>query len=373
MTDQASPVPVKYRYGSWNVRSIAGKNEESKRSLLCHQLGIYDFHLVCLQETRLITAKDHIVPNWGRSKSDPKDARCFHYHFANSSADEIKRKGKTWSHPDEKKRAKEKRDQPPLKPSTVGTAGVGFAWRHDLVRCREFRSVSSRLCWGHFEPQEAGGSKSFIAVSCYAPTLGNKEETIKFYLELDSEIVKLQRNFKKKYLYVAGDFNTSFGNNAIYLGKEMTHFRHPRENEKTSWNARKFLGFVKKKGFRVANIEKKCAKEKQGERPSDDTWSHPRTKRTSLKDLLITSNACYRQVKVCKPLGPWHSRILSDHRPIVWELDRKNANFQTRTEDESSYVPQINARNSSQGKGARNSTQTHPSGKNQNGGHKNDP
>ena len=121
MTGQASPIPVKYRYGSWNVRSIAGINEESKRYLLCYQLGLYDFHLVSLQETRLITKPDHIVPNWGRSKSDPRDAGCFLYHFANSSAEETKKEGKT----------------------NVGKAGVGFAWRHDLVRCREFRSVSS--------------------------------------------------------------------------------------------------------------------------------------------------------------------------------------------------------------------------------------
>ena len=152
------------------------------------------------------------------------------------------------------------------------------------------------------------------------------------------------------------------------------HFRSHREKERTNWNARRFLEFVKQKGFRVVNIEKKCAKEKKGERSSDDTWSHPKTQCTSLKDLLITSSACYKQVKICKPLGPWHGRILSDHRPIMWELDRRNSEFQTRNEDESSYIPQRNARNSSQGNSrARNSTQPHPSRENQTDGHKNDP
>ena len=137
---------VKYRYGSWNVRSLANNsrsknckslNEDLKRNLLCCQLGKFGFHLVFLQETRIVSKPDYFVPNWGYSKwSDLGEAQGSSYHFANSSAEETK---------------------------TGGKAGVGFAWQHDFVRCKEFRSFSPRLCWGHFEPQKSGGSKSFIS------------------------------------------------------------------------------------------------------------------------------------------------------------------------------------------------------------------
>ena len=293
MSDQAESIPVKFRYGSWNVRNLAGENEEERRRLLCYQLGLYGFHLVCLQETRLITSPDHFVPNWGETQwCDHGEMQGSFYHFANSSAE--------------------------LAKNGLGKAGVGFAWRHEMVRCREFRSVSSRLCWGHFEPQRPGGSKSFIALSYYAPTEGQKEETVKFYLELDLLLVKLKKNFKKQHFYVAGDFNTSFGNDAIYLGKPITYFRSAHANVRTNWKARKFLQFVKRKGLRAVNIEKKCRQKKGEQRSSDDTWSHPKTSKTSLKDLLITSSACYKQVRLCKPLGSWDWRMLSDHRPIMW-------------------------------------------------------
>ena len=304
MTDQALPTPVKYR--SWNVLSLAGKNEESKRHLLCYQVGLYGFHLVCLQETRIVSKPDYFVPNWGKSKwSDLGETRGCFYHFANSSTEVTK---------------------------TGGKAGVGFAWRHEIVRCREFWSISSRLCWGLFEPQRPGGSKSFIALSCYALTKGNKEETMKFYLDLDFLLVKLKKRFKKQHFYIAGHFNTSFGDSAIYLGKPITHFHSARANMRTNWNARKFLQFVKRKGFRAVNIEKKCAKQKKDEvRSSEDTWSHPKTKCSSLKDLLITSSTCYKQVQLCTPLGPWHRRMLSDHCPIMWELDRETQKSKNKT------------------------------------------
>ena len=138
---------------------------------------------------------------------------------------------------------------------------------------------------------------------------------MKFYHDLDCLLVKLKRKFGKLHFYVAGDFNTSFGDNAIYLGRPILLFRGACANVQANWNAQKFLQFVKQKNFRAVNIEKKCAKGKEGEvRKSDDTWSHPRTKCSSLKDLLITCNACYKQVRLCKPLGPWHICVLS---PII--------------------------------------------------------
>lgn len=322
---QPAPSPVKFRYGSWNVRDLSGKNEEYKRNLLCQQLGLYGFHLVCLQETKLITSPaDHLVKDWGETQGS-------FYNFANSSADPVENK------------------------QGVGKAGVGFAWRKDLVRCREFRGESSRLCWGLFEPLKPGGSKSFIAVSCYAPTEGKREAALKFYQDLDTLLEKLKRKFKKQHLYIAGDFNTSFGDGALYLGKPMVEFRGAHVNAKTSWNARKFLLFLHRNQLRAANIEKKCRKKKDETRPPDDTWSHPRTKQTSLKDLLVVSTACYKQVKLCKPFGSWEWRMLSDHRPIMWELDQKNSNFQKRKADESLQIPQNNARNYPQARPSKKS------------------
>ena len=317
MSEQPAPLPVKFRYGSWNVRNLAGEKAVYKQHLLCQQIGLYGFHLVCLQETRLLTGPDHLEKNWGETQGSS-------YHFANSSADPVKNK------------------------QGIGKAGVGFAWRHDLVRCREFRSISSRLCWGHFEPQRPGGSKDFIVVSCYAPTEGNKEQAKEFYIGLHDLLEKLKKKFRKLFFYVAGDFNTSFGDSAVYLGKPMISFRGAHPTAKTSWNAREFLHFLNQNKLKAVNIEKKCRKKKCEKRSSDDTWAHPLTGQTALKDLLVTSENCYMQIKVCKPLGMWQRRLLSDHRPIMWELDLKNANFRKRKHDESLHEPQNNARNSSQ-------------------------
>ena len=146
-------------------------------------------------------------------------------------------------------------------------------------------------------------------------------------------MLKSDKTLKNKHLFIAGDYNTSFGNDALYCGQPISNFRTAHQSAKTNWNARRFLEFVSRAGLRVANIEKKvkCSRKyRLSERSPADTWFHPKTKVSGLKDMLCAYPGGYNQLKTCRPIGSWAHRLLSDHRPIVWEFNTQAKSFQAK-------------------------------------------
>ena len=182
--------------------------------------------------------------------------------------------------------------------SATRVGGVGFVFRTDgtnwTFRAVNERLATLRLLWN-------GQWLGFI--SCYAPT-ENAHETakVRFFRELRREYNTLVHNCS--HVVIFDDWNCVLGRDA----ENETPVKYSFADEGlTSDNGQRVLQFATSKKLRLMN----CWFD--GQRKFRHSWSHPKTGRTSLKDIAIASAQFMEFVVSVKTTRFKHS----DHRLVI--------------------------------------------------------
>ena len=222
-------------------------------------------------------------------------------------------------------------------PQNIG--GVGFVYREELIKLvpNTLQLESHRYCSAVSSPT-AGGCAPFVALCVYAPTehhpLKARES---FFKSLSEYYGKLKAQHPSLYIYLAGDFNTNFGLDAkSYSAADYVLSNAP---ELSSPNARLVLDFCDHNKLVVANLKFRNSDRKL------ETWNHPGTGVGSVKDLLIVSRNCRKQlakVTALRRVGAF------DHKAVLWSLLPSHRCFQPQTNTRpltTLSTPQPNTRN----------------------------
>ena len=197
--------------------------------------------------------------------------------------------------------------------------GVGFVYREEHMKLvpNTLQLVSHRICAAEFSPA-AGGSASFLCVCVYAPTeshpLPAREQ---FYKSLSKFYSKLRAQHPTKFIYIAGDFNTDFGLDATaHSAADYVLSDAPPES---SANANLVLDFCDHHNLVIANLKFRTSDRKR------ETWTHPRTGAKHVKDLILVSRSCKKQLQkvvALRQVGTF------DHKAVLWSLNPSHRCFQ---------------------------------------------
>jgi hypothetical protein len=210
--------------------------------------------------------------------------------------------------------------------STTNSGGVGFAYQHARISLEEtsLRLISNRLCHAKFIPGP-GGSAPFIGLCAYAPTESHTPRTKEsFYLELDRVYTELKASVRDTpyvYIYTAGDMNTHFGTDAA--SHDCADYLPFDAGRHSSTNGQYLLDFCDHHQLKVANLSFKNLPDCKLH-----TWHHPRTNEGQVKDLLLVSRNCRKQLKIVQALRP---HAIFDHKALSWTLNPKNSRFKPST------------------------------------------
>ena len=228
---------------------------------------------------------------------------------------------------------------PPAVQQNIG--GVGFVYREEYIKLvpNTLQLVSHRICAAEFSPA-AGGPASFICVCIYAPTethpLPAREQ---FYKSLSEFYRKLTAQHPSKFIYIAGDFNTDFGLDATAYN--AADYVLGNAAPESSENANLVLGFCDQHNLVVANLKVRTSDRKRA------TWTHPRTGSTHVKDLVLVSRNCRKQLRKVVAL---RQVGVFDHKAVLWSLNPSHRCFQPQANTRPStslITPQPNIRNPS--------------------------
>ncbi len=185
--------------------------------------------------------------------------------------------------------------------------GLGILYRSPAVKWAGNKQYTDRVAVMKLEFNKWPGVVLHLLMA-YAPTesAGRPEDFIAF----DEALRKAHNDIKDELFLVAGDFNVVVDGG---LGYHSSAFPVYSEEAPTSERGLELLHWVRDHEMVVLNSVKPVPRDERV------TWSHPKTKKGSMKDLFLASRnllPLFYQCRSRKDLGT----VRSDHRLVVLEL-----------------------------------------------------
>ena len=197
-----------------------------------------------------------------------------------------------------------------------GQRGVGFLISRNMKsNLIAFKGNSDRIALATFRIGNQSNTLTIIQV--YAPTTAATEEEIdKFYGELTECISSLQTGLKH-FMLIIGDFNSKIGKRKTGEERLVGRYGYGERNE----NGSKLLDFCHKHQLKVVNT---WFKKKNYQKW---TWQSPNHEHKNQIDYILAPTT-FHQVKNFEVIKKF--KFISDHRPILCELDFQHGKIKKR-------------------------------------------
>ena len=192
-------------------------------------------------------------------------------------------------------------------------ASTGFLVSESF-QLHDFQAGTPRVSTVVVSPR--GSQEQVVFVSAYAPTeeKATLEEVLQFYEVLEQAYVTAVAEYGKSKVIIMGDFNVDLAKSIVI---EPVPYRVTGSCMKvglSSPNAQMLLDFCQGKQLVIPQT---FGRKSEGVNSKNwETWRHPGTGKSHVKDLILVPRENSRMIKKCRPV-PGADALGSDHKPVL--------------------------------------------------------